>query len=43
MSRAGLEFFWLTEKWARLGWLTKSSTRNGSSRIGPDYPFWQLY
>jgi len=43
VGRAGFEFFWLAKKWVGLGWLTKSSTRGGLSRVGPDYPFWQLY
>jgi len=43
VGRVRFKFFWLAKKWAELGWLTKSSTRGGSSRVGPDYPFWQLY
>jgi len=42
VGQAGFKFFLLTKKWARLGWLTKSSTRGGSSQFGPGYPFWQL-
>jgi len=38
----GFEFFWLAKKWARLGWLTKWSIRDGSSWVGPNYPFWHL-
>jgi len=39
---ARFKFFCLANKWVGLDWLTKWSTRGGSSRIGPDYPFWQL-
>jgi len=40
---AEFDFFWLVNKWVGLGWLTKRSTRGGSSRIESDYTFWQLY
>ena len=43
VGQVGFEFFWLTNKWVRLGWLTKWSTHGGSDRIGSGYPFWQLY
>jgi len=33
VGRAGFNFFWLATKWARLGWLNKSSTRGGSGRV----------
>jgi len=42
VGRTRFEFFWLGKKWAGLGWLTKSSTRDRSSRVVSDYPFWQL-
>jgi len=37
-----LDFFWLSNKWAGLGWLTKWSTRCGLNRAESGYPFWQL-
>jgi len=38
----GFEFVWLANKWTALGWLTKWSTRGGSSWVRSVYPFWQL-
>jgi len=37
---AGFKYFWLANKWVGLGWLTKWSSRDGSSWIRPDYLFW---
>jgi len=42
VGRVGLKFFWLANKWAGLGWLTKWSTCGRSSQVGPSYLFWQL-
>jgi len=37
---AGFEFFSLAKNWVGLGWLTKSSTHGGLSRVRPGYSFW---